>query len=85
MIAIETFWHRILLGGKKNVTPQAWREALSLTPRFIVVEANKPAVRNGFNRFPSPDKQTVKTVRWMPSLAFTAMSRGVNEILSWWS
>jgi hypothetical protein len=63
------------------ITSPAWWKTLSLTPRFIAVEASKPAVGNGFNRFPSRDKETVKTVSDSQAVWITAMNRGVNEKL----
>jgi hypothetical protein len=35
----------------------------SLTPRFIAVKSNRLAACNGFNRLPSHNEQTVKTVK----------------------
>src|SRR5436853_1383373 len=64
----------------KNVTAQLhgeWR--FSLTLRFIAVKATGPAIHNGFNRFSSSSKETVKTVAAIQRSGCTAIHRGVNE------
>ena len=61
------------------VTPRIQWEGLSLTPRLIAVQATGSVALNGFNRFPSRRKETVKTVSRGRAAWLTAMNRGVNE------
>jgi len=63
------------------VTTQARWQPLSLTPRFIAVQAEPPHFPNRFNGLLAERGQRLKPFGATGWLDFTAMNRGVNENL----
>src|SRR5438128_2710571 len=63
---------------RKVTASAAMRISLHINPAIHRGDTNGLEAPNGFNRFPSRDKETVKTVSNSPAAWITAMNREVN-------